>query len=67
MVALHPRALTENGQQFVMIPREEFDALEEEIEQIRDLIAFAEAEAESGTAPRITWEKLKGELGLKFN
>ena len=64
MVELHPRELQENGKQFVVLPREEFEALEEEIEEVRDLIAFAEAEAQAGQEPRVTWERLKKELSL---
>ena len=64
MVTLHPEPLSKNGKKFIVIPYEEFEAWQEEIEEIRDSVAFAEAEAESGNSPRIPWEKLKAELGL---
>jgi PHD/YefM family antitoxin component YafN of YafNO toxin-antitoxin module len=64
MVTLHPEPLSRDGKRFILIPAEEFEAWQEEIEEIHDIIALSEAEAEAGKEPRIPWEVLKKELGL---
>jgi PHD/YefM family antitoxin component YafN of YafNO toxin-antitoxin module len=64
MVTLHPEQVSKDGKQFVMLPAEEFEAWQEEMEEVRDLIALSEAQADAGKEPRIPWEKLKVELGI---
>ena len=64
MVTLHPESITKDGKQFIVLPAEEFEAWQEELEEIHDLIALSEAEATAGSEPNVPWEKLKAELGL---
>jgi hypothetical protein len=64
MVTLHPETITKDGKQFVALPVDEFEAWQEEMEEIRDVISLSEAEANAGKEPRIPWQKLKAELGL---
>jgi hypothetical protein len=63
---LHPQILTKNGKnEFVVLPWEEFVAIQEMIEDAQDLADLQEAVEEERHAPVIGIDELKHELGLK--
>ncbi len=65
MVAIHPSILEHDGQKaFVVLPYEEFLAVEEELEQYEDLKQLREAKAEEANAPTLSLDAVKEELGL---
>lgn len=65
MVAIHPNILERNGQKaFVVLPYEEFLEMEEALEQYEDLKQLREAKVEEATAPTLSLDAVKEELGL---
>jgi len=62
---LHPQNLSIAGENFVLLPRKEFERVREMMDDVEDLIALEEAKASEGNAPRIPWEKIKEEFGLE--
>jgi hypothetical protein len=64
MVELHPEKLSKNGKSFVVLPQEEFDAIQEALEELEDIRALDEAIAAEKDAPSIPWAKAKKKLGL---
>ena len=66
MVKLHPTFLLKTGRrEFVVLPYEEFVALQEELEELEDLRQLDEAIAAEKNAPSIPWADAKKRLGLK--
>ena len=62
---LHPEFLTKNGKkEFVVLPYEEFEALQEILLEAQDLIDLRAAKAAEGTKKSIPLRKAKKELGL---
>ncbi|VAW34463.1 hypothetical protein MNBD_CHLOROFLEXI01-5137 [hydrothermal vent metagenome] len=65
MVILHPNILEQDGhKQFVVLPYNEFIALQEELQDyydLKDLRAAMEVEQDS---PTVSFEEAKKELGL---
>lgn len=65
MLTLHPNILEQEGQkQFVVLPYDEFIALQEELQDFYDLKELREAKQKEGDAPTISFEEAKKELGL---
>ncbi len=65
MVELHPEILSKNGKhEFVVLPYEEFIALQEELEELEDLRQLDEAIAAEKNTPSIPWTEAKKRLGL---
>jgi hypothetical protein len=65
MVPLHPSFLEYDGKKaFVVLPYDEFQALEEEIETLQDIEALRVAKAEEGDAPTVSHEDVKRLFGL---
>ncbi len=65
MIDLHPEILTKNGKrEFVVLPYEEFVALQEEMEEWEDLRQLEEAIAAEKATPSIPWAEAKKRLGL---
>ena len=64
MIELHPEVLKKNGvNEFVILPYDEFVALQKLLADVQDLTDLREAvRVESGT-PTISLEELKAELG----
>ena len=64
-LALYPEFLVKNGKrECVVLPYEEFEALQEPLADASDLIDLREAkEAERG-APTVSLEEVKRQLGL---
>ena len=64
-LALHPEFLVKNGKrEFVVLPYEEFEALQEVLADAQDLIDLREAKEAEGDAVSASLEEVKRELGL---
>lgn len=65
MMTLHPNILEQEGKkQFVVIPYSEFIALQEELQDFYDLKELRKAKNEEGSAPALSFDAAKKELGL---
>lgn len=65
MTQLHPKILAKDGkQEFVVLPCEEFIALQEALEVAQDLLAL-EARRENQGGPIFTQEEVEREFGLR--
>ncbi len=64
-IELHPEFLVKNGRrEFAVLPYEEFEILQEMLEDARDLLELREAKALEGNAPTISLGEVKKRLGL---
>ena len=62
---LHPEVLKKNGvNEFVILPYDEFVALQQLLVDAQDLIDLRKAVAAERDAPTISLEELKTELGV---
>lgn len=65
MIELHPEVLKKNGvNQFVILPYEEFIALQKILTDAQDLADLREAVREEADAPSISLEELRADLGI---
>jgi hypothetical protein len=65
MIKLHPEVLKKNGvNEFVILPYDEFVALQELLAGAQDLTDLREAIRVEGGAPTISLEELKADLGV---
>jgi hypothetical protein len=65
MIKLHPEVLKKNGvNEFVILPYDEFVALQKLLADAQDLTDLREAVRVEGGAPTISLEELKTELGV---
>ncbi len=65
MIELHPEVLKKNGvSEFVILPYDEFVALQRLLADAQDLTDLREAVSTEGNAPTISLEELKTELGV---
>ena len=64
MIDLHPEALSRNGKKFVVLPHEEFKAIQEELDQLEDLRALRAAKSEDGNAPGMSLAEVKQRYGI---
>jgi len=65
MIELHPEILEKDGKkQFVILPYEEFAAIQEALADAEDLAALRTAKQEEHNAPGIPMEQVVEELGL---
>ncbi len=65
MIKLHPEFLSKNGKkEFVVLTYEEFQALEELLADIEDLMDLREAKQEEENMPGVPLEAVKQKLGL---
>jgi len=68
MIPLHPEFITKNGKkEFAVIPYEEFEALQELIADIEDLIDLRAAKEEDANQPSMPLAEVKRMLGLLDN
>ena len=65
MIDLHPEALNKNGKQFVVLPHEEFEAIQEELDQLEDLRALREAKATDTNAASLSMAEVKQRYSIK--
>ncbi|HEY0083777.1 MAG TPA: hypothetical protein VGB61_13370 [Pyrinomonadaceae bacterium] len=64
-ITLHPEILSKNGKkEFVVLPYEEFLALQELLEDVEDLLELRAAKQESEGEPTLSLTDAKKELGL---
>ena len=65
MIQLHPEFITKNGKkEFAVIPYEEFEALQELIADIEDLMDLRTAKEEDANKPSVSLAEVKRMLGL---
>ncbi len=65
MITLHPEFLKKEGRnEFVVLPYEEFVALQELLEDAEDVLDLRTAKQEEKAKPSVTIENVKKELGL---
>ncbi|HVQ40488.1 MAG TPA: hypothetical protein VMS31_23300 [Pyrinomonadaceae bacterium] len=65
MMELHPEIIEKDGKkQFVLLPYEEFLAIEEALADAEDLTELRAAKKEEHDAPAIPLEKVVEDLGL---
>ena len=65
MLKLHPNILQKNGKkEFVVLPYEEFVAMQELLEDAEDLKLLREAREENAGEPGISLEEAKKRLGI---
>ena len=65
MIQLHPEILRKDGQeQFVVLPYEEFVALRELLDDVRDLIDLRDAKQQEADAPTVSLAEVRRRLGL---
>lgn len=66
MIQLHPELITKNGKkEFAVIPYEEFEALQELIADIEDLMNLRAAKQEEADRPSVPIAEVKRLLGLQ--
>jgi hypothetical protein len=64
-ITLHPEILSKNGKkEFVVLPYEEFLALQELLDDVEDLLELRAAKQESEAEPTLSLTDAKKELGL---
>lgn len=65
MMELHPKVLKKNGKkEFVVLPYEEYAALEEMLSDYEDLLDLRAAKREESDQPSLSIAETKRELGL---
>jgi len=66
MLKLHPEILMKNGKkQFVVLPYEEFEAMQQRLTDADDLLALRKAKRSEGKKKSIPLAEVKQELGLR--
>jgi len=64
-ITLHPEILSKNGKkEFVVLPYEEFIALQELLDDVEDLLELRAAKREGEDDPGLSLTDAKKELGL---
>lgn len=65
MIPLHPEILKKNGkEEFVVLPYEEYVALQELLEDVEDLLELRKAKQEAKDEPRVSLDDLRRKFGL---
>ena len=65
MIELHPQIVTKDGEkQFVILPYDEFTAIQEALANVDDLNALRTAKREEQDAPTVPLEEVIATLGL---
>jgi hypothetical protein len=65
MLNLHPEVLRKNGkEEFVVLPYEEYLALQEFLAEVEDLLVLREAKQEEAQEPTVSLAEVKQRLGL---
>jgi hypothetical protein len=66
MLRLHPEVLVKNGKkQFIVLPYEEFLALQERLGEAEDLLLLRKAKRSEGRKKSIPLAEVKRRLGLR--
>lgn len=62
---LHPQILKKNGRkEFVVLPYEEFERIEKELQNYHDLCDLREARRSEGTEETMSLSDVRNELGI---
>lgn len=65
MIEFHPEFLKKNGKnEFVVLPYEEFVAIQELLADAEDLIELRLAKSAEGNAPTVSLEEVKKKFGI---
>ena len=65
MIELHPQIVTKDGEkQYVLLPYDEFTAIQEALADIEDLNSLRAAKLEEHDAPSVPLEEVIKNLGL---
>ncbi len=65
MIELHPEILKKNGKsEFVVLPYEEYEALQELLADYQDLLELRDAKSKESSKPSVPLTELKDQLGL---
>lgn len=64
MIELHPEILKKNGSEFVVLPFDEYTALQELLADYQDLLELRAAKQEEEADASVSLETVKVELGL---
>ena len=65
MIELHPEILKKNGKsEFVILPYEEYQALQELLEDYQDLLDLRDAKIKESCEPSVPFTEVKDQLGL---
>jgi hypothetical protein len=65
MIELHPEFLKKNGKcEFAVLPYEEYEALQEMLEDYRDLLDLRAAMEKESCEPSVPLNEVKEQLGL---
>jgi len=64
MIELHPEILKKNGSEFVILPYEEYQALQELLEDYQDLIELKDAKSKESCKPSVSLTEVKDQLGV---
>ena len=65
MIELHPEILKKNGKsEFVILPFEEYEALQELLADYQDLLDLRTAKSNESSKPSVPIAEVKGQLGL---
>ncbi|MEK7263263.1 MAG: type II toxin-antitoxin system Phd/YefM family antitoxin [Bacteroidota bacterium] len=65
MIELHPQIIRKEGKnEFVVLPYQEFEIVQEKLEDMEDLQDLRAAKEQEGAAPTISLEKAKKALGI---
>lgn len=65
VIELHPQILSRNGkEEFVVLPYEEFVALQELLGDVEDLLDLRQAKQEEANEPSISLAEVRRRLGL---
>ena len=65
MIELHPEILKKNGKNaFVVLPYEEYEALQELLADYQDLLDLREAKSKESHKPSVPLSEVKDQLGL---
>lgn len=65
MVEMHPEMLSKDGKKFAVVPHEEFEAIQERLDQLKDLRALREAKAADTNLPSMTLSEAKQRYGIE--
>ncbi|PWT92843.1 MAG: prevent-host-death family protein [Blastocatellia bacterium] len=63
MIELHPEVVNKNGNQFVLLPFEEYQALKEVLEDYKDLLDLRAAKASEENAETVDLKEIKDRFG----
>ena len=66
MIQFHPEFLKKDGKnEFVVLPYEEFLAIQDLLSDAQDLIELRQAKAEEGDEPAVSLEEVRKKFGLE--